>query len=481
MDWKSLLSETRVAAFMSGRKPSYRPAADLRSPFEQDYGRAAFSTPVRRLQDKAQVFPLEEHDAVRTRLTHSIEVSSVARGLGIQAEAMLLTRGVLPDQYRGCIPTIASTCGLIHDLGNPPFGHAGETAIGSWFAKRPKGFFAAFEGSPTNEGDEDERDAAARKTQLAQDFLFFEGNAQTQRLISQLQVLADENGLNFTAGTLSASCKYIAASNETDRDKPKEERRQPFKKHGYFASEAQLIEKIRLTTGTGVTRNPITILVEAADDIVYSTVDIEDGIKKKLLTWDFLLEQLRAKCSKDVLEPIVEEAANKVDPAGFTGSTYGEAMSVAFRTFAIREMVIGVSKEFELQYDAIIDGSFLKEILYESPVGQIAKMCKQIASEHVYSSPVVLKRELMGRRVIHDLLDLYWEAANLTEKQAKNEFGDKIDKLISPNYKHICKKNCENADRKLPESYFRMQLITDQVAGMTDTYAVSLHRELTNG
>jgi dGTPase len=482
MDWKQLLSSVRVAALMERKVPSIRPPEDVRTPFEQDYGRSAFSTPVRRLQDKAQVFPLEEHDAIRTRLTHSIEVSSVARGLGASVAKSLSGKKLIDSEQGSCIETIAATCGLIHDLGNPPFGHAGETAIGSWFAKRPAGFFSAFQPDGKYTTDE-ERDKAARNTQLAQDFLYFEGNAQTQRLLSRLQVLADENGLNLTAGTLSASCKYIAASHQTDRNKSKSERRQPFKKHGFFASENALIDKIREETGTGVARNPITLLVEAADDIVYATVDIEDGIKKKLLTWQQFYEELKHRCSGEVLEPIVNESEQKIDPAGFKGSSYDEAMSVAFRTFAIRQMVIGVRQTFcdNNKYESIMNGSYMQEILYDSPAGELAKACKDIAKESVYSSHVVLKREVMGRQIIHDLLDLYWEAAELTPEQKNNEFGERIFKLISPNYVHIFKKNAQNPNRQIPEQYFRMQLITDQVAGMTDTFAVSLHRELMNG
>jgi dGTPase len=304
--WKDLLCEKRVSEF-SDRPSSDRHPGDLRTSFEQDYGRAVFSTPVRRLQDKAQVFPLEEHDAVRTRLTHSMEVSSVARGLALHAERIVRESDEWQDSYHGAIPTIAATCGLVHDLGNPPFGHAGEEAIGSWFAKQNHCFFNAFSDSEPNK--------SARETQFANDFLRFEGNAQTQRLLSRLQVLADENGLNMTCGTLSASCKYIAKSHTVDR-KPApggQPQRQPYKKHGFFASENSLIEQIQQQTGTNENRNPIAFLVEAADDIVYATVDLEDGIKKKCFTWDFLKEALATQIKElngdsTVLGDVIEEA-----------------------------------------------------------------------------------------------------------------------------------------------------------------------------
>src|ERR1019366_2135915 len=135
MDWTKLLSTKRARELMGG-KPSVRASNDERSEFERDYDRAVFSTPVKRLQDKAQVFPLEPHDAVRTRLTHSLEVSAVARGLAISLGKWLLEKSCIEPGRERQIEAIAGTCGLIHDLGNPPFGHAGEDAIRDWFKKR---------------------------------------------------------------------------------------------------------------------------------------------------------------------------------------------------------------------------------------------------------------------------------------------------------------------------------------------------------
>lgn len=262
MNWSQLLSTKRVKALW-GEKSSVMIDGDPRSEFDRDYGRTVFSTPVRRLQDKAQVFPLEEHDAVRTRLTHSLEVSSVARSLGEAAERFASGKRELGSAHAGCISTIAATCGLIHDLGNPPFGHAGELAIADWFRKKEKADPNIFDDFDPKDGK-----TGARDTQFAKDFLNFEGNAQTQRLLSRLQVLADDYGLNLTCGTLSASCKYVAQSDSTDKAD------QARKKHGYFASENDLIARIRSEVGTGEARNPITFLVEASDDIVYSTVDL---------------------------------------------------------------------------------------------------------------------------------------------------------------------------------------------------------------
>lgn len=445
---------------------------DPRSEFDRDYGRSVFSTPVRRLQDKAQVFPLEEHDAIRTRLTHSLEVSSVARSLGEATEHIAIKRGDLDDSLAGSIPTVAATCGLIHDLGNPPFGHAGELAIGDWFRKQEKrdaDFFVEF--------DPHDGKRTASETQYALDFLNFEGNAQTQRLLSRLQVLADNYGLNLTCATLSASCKYVTASDATDRSN------QGKKKHGFFASEADLISRIRAEVGTGDARNPIAFLVEASDDIVYSTVDLEDGIKKHFIDWAFLEAELIKRCGSDLLRRVLERAHQKIKPANLSGPMWDEALAVAFRTFAISEMVAATLKAFEDAYDDIMSGQYPYEVLYQSEAGTLAKACKDIAQEHVYVAHEVVKREIMGREIIFDLLDLYWEAAKAFEPGKKMKgFDKRIYNQISGNYRQIFQSNLDkNGDHAIPRQYFRMQLITDQVSGMTDSFAAKLHRDLKNG
>src|SRR5712692_4998099 len=293
MKWSKLLNKKRVGE-LQGKAPS---DLDARTPFERDYGRAVFSTPLRRLQDKTQVFPLEEHDAVRTRLTHSLEVSSVARTLGHEAGNWIAKnrKGAIELPQVHDIETIAATCGLLHDLGNPPFGHAGESAIQSWFANRLKS-----EEIARTHGDPDAREGIfseletkkdkRRRIQYESDFLKWEGNAQTLRLVSRLQVLADYNGLNLTCGTFSAACKYVARSSEVDKTKGHEK-----SKPGFFASEEDTITKVAGETGTGWARNPITFLVEASDDIVYATGDLEDAVRKGILDWESLVKELRSE------------------------------------------------------------------------------------------------------------------------------------------------------------------------------------------
>jgi len=466
LDWTKLLSKQRVRDLYKG-PASQRVEGDARTPFDQDYGRAIFSTPVRRLQDKAQVFPLEQHDSVRTRLTHSLEVSSIARGLGESLERFVVDDRKVAAVKPGCISTIAATCGLIHDIGNPPFGHAGEAAIAGWFKEHPE----LFEDFPGQSAED------RRNSQFAQDFLAFEGNAQTQRLLSSLQMLADQFGLNMTCATLSASLKYVVSSDKKDSD------RAEAKKHGFFASENDLIRRIREEVGTGDSRHPIAYIVEAADDIAYATVDLEDGIKKACLDWAMLEKELKDNAEGELLDEILGAATAKINPANLTGRTRDEALSVSFRTNAIIHMVKATSSSLRNNYDAIMGGEYHKSLLNDSDAGAFAKACKKLAAKYVYRAPQTLKLEVMGRKVISDLLSLYWEGAKCVGAgNDKPPFASKIEALISQNYRTVCEKGIRSSEEAgIPANYYRMQLMTDQVCGMTDTFAVTFHRELMNG
>ena len=317
MNWEKLLNANRP------RKTTIK--SDHRAEFERDFDRAVFSTPVKRLQDKAQVFPLEPHDAIRTRLTHSLEVSSVARGLATAVAQWLLKEGQIQQGMDRSIEAVAATCGLIHDLGNPPFGHSGEDAIREWFRKRI--------------GEQRLKELLDDRPQLVCDFLKFDGNAQSLRLVARLQILADFHGLNLTFGTLSASCKYIAPSHEADDGA----QNHAMKKMGYFASENSIIQQIRESTGTGAARNPLTFLVEAADDIVYSVADIEDGVKKGILSWNAFADDLKenadsaVKEALAVMEHILKSGANELQK-GLPDDVFPSA----FRTSAIGILVPSV-------------------------------------------------------------------------------------------------------------------------------------------
>lgn len=456
MDWDTLLNSSRP-------RPSTS-TGDHRTQFERDYDRAVFSTPVRRLQDKTQVFPMEPHDAVRTRMTHSLEVSSVARGLAT-AVADRLKREIDPETARS-IETIARTCGLIHDLGNPPFGHAGEDAIRYWFG--------------SERGKEAIESLPADRPQLTQDFLNFEGNAQSLRLVAKLQILSDYNGLNLTYGTLSASCKYTAPSHQANP----QARNHAMRKPGYFASENQVMQKIRRRTGTGQARNPIAFLVEAADDIVYAVADVEDGVKKGILSW----KSLRAEVSQDksaavqaALENMkkILKAGRKSIPRGLPDDVYASA----FRTAAIGILVESAAEAFKEHYADIMAGSYERDLVGDCGAAPFVELLKGIGSRRVYTTAPTLKLEIMGRKVIFDLMTIFWQGAQelpLDRPPKTKNYAGKVGALLSDNYRRVFS-HFVQADRELPETYHRLQLVTDYVCGMTDSFARRLHAELTNG
>ena len=449
MDWKNLLNPERR------RKSSL--SSDHRAEFERDYDRSIFSTPVKRLQDKAQVFPLEPIDAIRTRLTHSLEVSSVARGIAARVAVWLHSEREIELQHIREIEAIAATCGLIHDLGNPPFGHAGEDAIREWFV------------------DHFQKNQKSLDPQLEQDFRSFEGNAQTLRIVSKLQILADFHGLNYTFGTLSASFKYVAASHQVVKGN------QAYKKPGYFASERDVVETVRAACGTIDVRNPITFLVEAADDIVYSAADIEDAVKKGVITWQRLNDIFKGWLDTDSSHPVGRalEIKNRILGDDVNRSFTDDVHAAAFRTGAISVGVLGAFDSFKENYLAIMSGTHLTELVAHSSITKLVEGLKKIGQDLVYPNKSTIKLELMGRRVINDLMTLFWEGAEVLPVDSApktKSFEGRIGALLSQNYRDVFMHSVKTGG--LPELYYRYQLVTDYVCGMTDTFACSLHREL---
>ncbi len=505
MHWDKLLHSKRLKNFDnqdSNNEPLIK--GDHRSEFQRDYDRCLFSTPVRRLQDKAQVFPLEPNDSVRTRLTHSLEVSNLSRAIAERVGNELLSKKEIKDYQRTDIVFLASTCGLIHDLGNPPFGHSGEDAMRDWFDRK---ISSAKESFIDNE---------AKK----QDFLNFDGNAQTLRLVSKLQMLGDFSGLNLTLGTLSAIRKYISASTKIGMSKG-----QQYKKLGYFQSEKDLLEKVERETGTSGFRHPITYLVEAADDIVYSLIDLEDGIKKKVLTWYEIRSELcplisdtiqkaeeniykRAVNQKFKPKIKIEILAKEAEDYGLTkeddinsyvhekceflelsGQSLSEARMNILRTLIMGEHIEAVVKEFFKHYKEIMQGSYTNELVANEDRGMVVKKCKEIAFNKIFRQPEILKLEIMGRNIIHDLMDHFWEGIDKypydgseTAKKSRrnNPFAFKIYSLLSSNYKAIFEYNFDDCNEDDP-NYIKLQLLADYICGMTDSFARQLHQEVRNG
>lgn len=468
MSWDALLDQVRVRELLAGHQ-SYKVSGESRTEYERDRDRSIFSSPLRRLMGKTQVFPLDPNDLVRTRLVHSLEVSTVAEGLAAQATRDVIRKEEkLKDEQQRAISKIAETCGLLHDIGNPPFGHAGELAIKSWFRERP-------------EGIEQVKKLGGNKSQAALDFLLFEGNAQTFRILTNTRLLAHDYGLNLTCATASAVRKYLAPSHKADFESDVHEKTKP----GFFSSEAKILKQISNRTSTEGCRHPITYLVEAADDIVYCVVDLEDGLKKHLLTWPSVFDYLKNHCGDSpVFRQVIEGADRQMKGVSNKSELWASEYPQAFRVNAISAMVRAVVDVFGFRYEAIMKGEYHQELVrdYACIAASFVKACKDLLRETVFQYQDVLRIEVRGRKVIHDLMDLFWEGVSTYLKDRKTQthtYGGKLYLLISDNYRYLFQQRLVSG--KEDETYCALQLVTDYISGMTDAYACRLHTDLMNG
>ncbi len=457
MEWSRLLSSKRVKELHGEWHESAKPDSDARLEHERDYGRAIFSTPVRRLQDKAQVFPREPNDSVRTRLTHSLEVSALGRSIASSLRSLFVQHGLSDEQIRS-IEAIAATCGLLHDIGNPPFGHAGELAISNWFKTLKK--------------QDKEVEAVSKCPELAGDFIYFDGNPQTIRLVTRLQLLADSHGLNLCAGTVSALLKYTASATQREKDG-----RHDRSKIGYFWSERTTVELVKAEIGTADARHPITLLVEAADDMAYSSVDIEDATKKHLIDWGVIKEEILA--GHQGLAADVEKYVGQFNWDDQGKRTREEAYVQFLRTKLLYLHVDAAVKQFRKSYREIMEGSYVGELLVDGETSALLASCGEVARRHIYQNREVMLAELEGRAAISGLLDLLWEGVSSEERGKAKTFAGKIYNSISTNYRIAFEREIAAQHMRAEErTYHALRLVADYVCGMTDSFAVELHRKI---
>ncbi len=444
MEWNKLLSTKRARKSESAHQKD-----DKRSEFERDYDRIIFFSSFRRLQGKAQVFPLESNDFVRTRLTHSIEVSTIGRSLALDVARQLAeTKKVLPEQISD-IGTIVAIAGLVHDVGNPPFGHSGEGSIRTWFAKKGKEYLEKL----TN---------AEKK-----DFELFDGNAQGLRIIAHLQMLKDEHGANLTFGTMAAGVKYPCSSEEADKESNKK------KKFGFFQSEKKLFQSICDETGLNG-RHPLALLMEAADDIAYSAVDIEDAVKKGILLPEQVIEFLKEELKdSQFLEIVSRLEKNNTDYRKESRPDPFDTSIQLLRIEAHAEMIRASAKSYIKHYDNIMSGKFDGGLVESSESKQLYKALKKLAQNHVYSCPSVIMLECVGKEVIHGLLDRLIPAALSGGRDDTRTHDGRLFNLMSHSLRFI------EQNYRSHSNYSKMQLVCDFICGMTDIYAVDFYRRLT--
>lgn len=465
MEWKTLLSTKRMRP---GPGNSNGRSLDLRSEFEKDYHRIIGSASFRRLQDKTQVFPLDKSDFIRTRLTHSLEVSSFAKSLGQNIGENILSRQVdgFTPQMREDICHILQCAGLIHDIGNPPFGHFGEEAIRGWFVENLP--LLKFKGAYVKDLLSD---------QMKRDFYHFEGNAQALRLVTRLHYLVDEHGMNLTYALLNTIIKYPISSIQIDPTTGNVKD----KKMGYYFAEQQIYEEIAATTGTIGCRHPLTYILEAADDLAYKTADIEDAFVKGFLPYHAFeneLEKLHIAHPHHQFDAVSQ--LRKLYERGCEKQVSNpEAYAVKNWIVRAQGVLIGsVTSGFSENYDAIMEGTYQHDIFYHTWGEPLMNLLGDIAYRYVFSSKAIYKMELAEDVIINFLMEKLVQAVLYYDTDVPlHAIDQRVMTLISDNYKNAYRKQAEGKSDE-EKLYLRLLLVTDYVCGMTDGYAKRLYQEL---
>ncbi len=466
MEWKTLLSPQRMRE-SQGRKKAK--STDLRSEFEKDYHRIIGSASFRRLQDKTQVFPLDKSDFIRTRLTHSLEVSSLGKSLGQNIGENILTyrkSSGFTVQMKEDICHILECAGLIHDIGNPPFGHFGETAIREWFERNLPSL--TFHGRAVED---------MLTEQMREDFYHFEGNAQALRLVTKLHYLVDEHGMNLTCALLNTIVKYPVPSDKIN----KKSGNIKDKKMGYYYADRHIFEEITEATGAGNMRHPLTYILEAADDLAYKTADIEDAFVKGFISYHTLERELTELKEKHPDSPF--DALGKLQELYERGR---EKQPNNPESYAVKNWIVRVqgfliscaTYGFTSHYDEIMAGTFCYDLFYGTFGEALMDLLGDMAFRYVFSSRTIYKMEVSEAVILDFLMD------KLVHAVLYYDTGDKLDSIdsrvvsfISDNYKNAYKLQAEGKTEE-EKLYLRLLLVTDYVCGMTDSYAKRLYQEM---
>ncbi|HEY3403533.1 MAG TPA: deoxyguanosinetriphosphate triphosphohydrolase [Ohtaekwangia sp.] len=436
MEWSQLLSSDR-----KGQKQGTS-FEQSRSAFEQDYDRIIFSHPFRRLQDKTQVHPLPEHDFVHTRLTHSLEVSSVGRSLGRRVgEEILKRHDLLAKNFSlfdfGAIVAAAS---LAHDLGNPPFGHAGEDAISDFFLHHPQGL--SFKSNVSEE--------------QWSDLTKFEGNAQGFRILNKNQY-----GLKLTYATLGAFTKYPCPAFFPTRDKSKRSQ----KKFGFFQTEKEIFSEVAQTLqlikgeGSHWNRHPLAFLVEAADDICYSIIDLEDGCSLGLVPYEearSLFENVLTK-NKSKLGKL-DQLGNQQEKIGY------------LRALAIGDLMDECATLFLDHETEILSGKFDTALADVCPSKEALAQIIKVSRVKIYKARNVVEIEASGHEVLPGLLEEFTRAGEYLQQKKESRKYENLQKLLPP--------EIESAIRANDNTYLMLRLIIDFISGLTDRHALGLYRKI---
>ena len=437
MNWKQLLSTRRYGKEADTKEVDLE---IIRTNFQRDYDRLIFSSAFRRLQNKTQVFPLPGSVFVHNRLTHSLEVASISRSLG-NIVARRIESEVEPEvrPLIGELGTIVSVAGLAHDLGNPPFGHSGESAISNFFE---------------NGGG---RSLQSKMTEAEwADLTNFEGNANLLRLLTHQFKGRRPGGMSLTYACMAAMIKYPFAS--TERTKKG--------KYGFFQSEKEAFKSIVAETGLTCTdssreiyaRSPLAYLMEAADDIAYMIMDIEDAYKLGILSFDETFDRLSSFFDGDNLLKFKQ----KLDSV--KGIVTDSNEIVAFlRAMSINHLTTRTSEVFLNHREAIMEGSFSGSLVKNLPekIETEYEESSDMSVRKIYNNRSVVKVEITGYNVLKTLVEEFLQAT----MEPNSNYSRKLLQLIPEQYK---------TDNR--SAYEKCRSTLDFISGMTDLYAMDLYK-----
>jgi len=445
MNWLQLLSRKRLG---SDLPPS---ESILRTDFQRDLDRIVFCSAFRRMQDKTQVFPLSQVDYVRTRLTHSLEASSIGRSLGTLVGEQVIARHALDAFEASDFGDICAAACLAHDIGNPPFGHSGEDAFRHW---------AGF-------ADYGQRRVAMLRDSEREDFLNFEGNAQGFRILTRLQNPDNPGGLQLTCATLAAFTKYPRESWLGGNSFAGVSAN----KLGFVAEDRALFEQVAAETGlirrdpnyAIWRRHPLAFLVEAADDISYRVIDIEDG---------FRLGYLDLQTVLDLFLALIPDADRQRARLAGISDDKGR---VEFLRAKVINAAIGEAMGCFLDNEAaILAGEFDQPLMSQLPSRHAMQQLIEVARERIYCATEVVEIQTAGFQVIGELLERFIAALDDLAEQgdAVNTRSRMLATLIPPQFKG-------GHEGVLDNHYRRLLQLTDYISGMTDSYAVSRYKTIT--
>lgn len=456
------------------------------SSIESDRGRILSSPAFRRLQKRTQVFALELNASIRTRLTHSLEVAQTARFIAKTIFAKLAKEGLDSYGLNGLENAFISTSemtSLLHDIGNPPFGHFAEETINKWMSIHALPILDSL--SSTSKG------AQILKETLRNDIVNYDGNAQAIRVISKLQ------RLNLSYSQTLAVLKYTRGAYEAKPPKgdPLDYLK---KKPGFYYSEKDFIAAIQETLDViPGHRFPLTYIMEAADDISYLTADLEDAVEKGILNLDQVYQLIEKACLEEGEHYLLELIKDRYAEAKKDAEPYQFNMFfILTRAKLVTSLVYHVADIYVNNHQAIYDGSFNNALLEydkESKYYKAIQILQKLSTKYIYQNREVQTRELQGYTIINGLLDIYKPLLELSAEDFSKLMKDErikcfvamrlirriSSKQIVAYQNDIKKLNPKDVEEySLMERYFRIRLITDYISGMTDDFALNEYQTL---